>query len=70
MVLICKYIKFASWHPNQQLFRIASEDQLSDLFTKGLLKPAFEKYRAVLMGEVPCDYISIDHQVGYRAFMG
>jgi len=53
-----------AWH-----FKIASEDQPSDLFTKGLPRPAFEKHRAVLMGEVPCDYIGTNGQVGRRAFM-
>jgi len=39
--------------PEVNLFKIAGTDQPSDLFTKGLPRPAFEKYRAVLMGEVP-----------------
>jgi len=39
--------------PEVKLFKIAGTDQPSDLFTKGLPRPAFEKYRAVLMGEVP-----------------
>ena len=38
--------------PEVRLFKIAGEDQPSDLFTKGLPRPAFEKHRAVLMGEV------------------
>ena len=41
--------------PEVKLFKIAGTEQpsASDLFTKGLLRPAFEKYRAILMGEVP-----------------
>jgi len=58
--------------PEVRLFRIDSEDQPSDVFTnfRGLPKPAFEKHRAVLMDEVPCDYISIDDEDGRRALMG
>jgi len=36
-----------------KLNKIAGTEQPSDLFTKGLLRQAFEKYRAILMGEVP-----------------
>jgi len=39
--------------PEVKLFKIAGTEQPSDLFTKGLPRPAFEKYRAILMGEVP-----------------
>jgi len=39
--------------PEVQLFKIAGTEQPSDLFTTGLPRPAFEKYRAILMGEVP-----------------
>ena len=39
--------------PEVSPYKIAGGDQPSDLFTKGLLRPAFEKHRAVLMGEVP-----------------
>ena len=39
--------------PEVKLFKIAGKEQPSDLFTKGLPRPAFEKYRAILMGEVP-----------------
>jgi len=56
--------------PEVRLFKIAGEDQPSDLFTKGLPRPAFEKHRAILMGEVPCDFIGTDRQVGRHAFMG
>jgi hypothetical protein len=39
--------------PEVRLYKIAGEDQPSDIFTKGLPRPAFEKHRAVLMGELP-----------------
>jgi len=39
--------------PEVRLFKIAGEDQPSDIFTKGLPRPAFEKHRAVLMGDTP-----------------
>ena len=39
--------------PEVKLFKIAGTDQPSDFFTKGLPWPAFERFRAVLMGEVP-----------------
>jgi len=38
--------------PEVMLFKIAGTEQPSDLFTKGLPRPAFEKYRTILMGEV------------------
>jgi hypothetical protein len=50
--------------PEVRLFKIAGEDQPSDLFTKGLPRPAFEKHRAVLMGEVP---ISNENHQKYKA---
>ena len=39
--------------PEVRLYKIAGEDQLSDIFTKGLPRPACEKHRAVFMGEMP-----------------
>jgi len=39
--------------PEVGLFKITGEDQPSDIFTKGLPRPAFEKHRAVLMRETP-----------------
>jgi len=39
--------------PEVLLFNIAGEDQPSDIFTKGLLRPAFEKHRSVHMRETP-----------------
>jgi len=39
--------------PGVKLFKITGTGQPSDLFTKGLPRPAFEKDRAILMGEVP-----------------
>ena len=39
--------------PEVRLYKIAGEDQPSDIFTKSLPRPAFEKHRAVLMGEMP-----------------
>ena len=39
--------------PEVKLFKIAGTEQPSDLFTKGLPRPAFEKYRTILIGEVP-----------------
>ena len=42
--------------PEVSLYKIAGGDQPSDLFTKGLPRPAFEKHRATLMGEVPLGY--------------
>ena len=38
--------------PEVILYEIVGGDQPSDIFTKGLPRPAFEKHRAVLMGEV------------------
>jgi len=39
--------------PDVCLYKIAGEDQPSDIFTKGLPRPAFEKHREVLIGEMP-----------------
>jgi len=39
--------------PEVRLYKIAGEDQPSDIFTNGLPRPAFEKHREVLMGEMP-----------------
>ena len=55
--------------PEVRLFKIAGEDQPSDIFTKGLPRPAFEKHRAVRMGETPCAYFCTARQIGRRAFM-
>jgi len=38
--------------PEVRLYKIVGEDQPSDIFTKGLPRLAFEKYKAVLMGEL------------------
>ena len=55
--------------PEVRLFNIAGEDQLSDIITKGLSRPAFEKHRAVFMGKTPCEYLGTGCQTGRRAFM-
>ena len=39
--------------PKVRRYKIAGEDQPSDIFTNGLSRPAFEKHREVLMGEMP-----------------
>jgi len=39
--------------PGVKLFKITGTGQPSNLFTKGLPRPTFEKDRAILMGEVP-----------------
>ena len=49
--LICELASERS--PEVQLFNIAGKDQPSDIFTKGLPRPAFEKHMAVLMAETP-----------------
>ena len=39
-------------NPEVRLWKIAGADQPSDLFTKALPRPAFEKHRATLMGQL------------------
>jgi len=41
--------------PEVCLYKIIGEYQESDIFTKGLPRPAFEKHRAVLMSETPSE---------------
>jgi len=50
--------------PEVSLYKIAGGDQPSDLFTKGLSRPAFEKHRAALMGEV---LLSNENHPKYKA---
>ena len=38
-------------NPEVRLWKIAGADQPSDIFTKALPRPAFEKHRATVMGQ-------------------
>ena len=37
-----------------KIYKVAGENHPSDIFTKSLSRPAFEKHHSSLMGERPC----------------
>jgi len=55
--------------PEVRLFNIVGEDQPSDIYTKGLPRPAFENHWPVLMGVTPKENLSTGRQTRRSAIM-
>jgi len=53
--------------PEVRLFKIAGKDYSSDIFTKDLQRPAFEKHKAIPAEKTPCAYFGRGRQAGRQA---